>query len=70
MPFVAYDRSIELVRCLRAPLALVRIAYGSLREVRCALELAVAKGWLDSGEEAHVVADRFGGMLYRLARRG
>jgi hypothetical protein len=46
-----------------------RIAHGSLREVRCALELAVAKAWLDGGEEAHVVADRLGGMLYRLARR-
>jgi four helix bundle protein len=106
MPFIAYDLSIELVRCLRAPLALVRqrnadlarqldraadsvalnlaeaggcfggdrvqhfrIAYGSLREVRCSLELAVAKGWLEGGEAAHAVADRLGGMLYRLAGR-
>jgi four helix bundle protein len=106
MPFVAYDLSIELVRCLRAPLALVRqrnadlarqldraadsvaqnlaeaggrfggdrvqhfrIAYGSLREVRCSLELAVAKGWLDGSEAPHAVASRLGGLLYRLAAR-
>ena len=45
-----------------------RIAYGSLREVRGSLELAVIKGWLDGREPAHAIADRLGGMLYRLAR--
>jgi four helix bundle protein len=45
-----------------------RIAYGSLREVRGSLELAVVKGWLDGSEPAHVIADRLGGLLYRLAR--
>lgn len=44
-----------------------RIAYGSLREVRSALELAVAKGWLDGTEPAHALAHRLGGLLYRLA---
>ena len=104
MPFLAYDLSIDLVRGLREPLAIVkrrnpdlarqldraadsvaqnlaeaggrfggdrlhhfRIAYGSLREARCSLELAVAKGWLDGSEPVHGVANRLGGMLYRLA---
>jgi four helix bundle protein len=104
MPFLALDLSIDLVRCLRAPLALIRqrngglanqldracdsvalnlgeaggrfggdrlqhfrIAYGSLREVRTGLQLAVAKGFLDGNEPVHAVADRLGGMLYRLA---
>src|SRR5262245_3266661 len=44
-----------------------RIAYGSLREVRCSLALAVAKGWLDGSEPPHALADRLGAMLYRLA---
>ncbi|MEZ4359908.1 MAG: four helix bundle protein [Kofleriaceae bacterium] len=44
-----------------------RIAYGSLREVRSALALATAKGWLDGTEPPHAIADRLGGMLYRLA---
>ena len=104
MPFLAQDLSIELVRRLCAPLAIVRqhdpalarqldraadsvalnlaeaggrrgrdrvhlcrIAYGSLREAVCALQLAVAKGWLDGSEPAHAIADRLGGMLYSLA---
>jgi len=104
MLFRAYDFSIVLVRCLREPLAIVRlryadrarqlaraadsvaqnlaeaggrfgadrthlfrIAYGSVREVRCSLELAVAKGWLDGSEPPHAIANRLGGMLYRLA---
>ena len=44
-----------------------RIAYGSLREVRCSLELAVAKGWLEGSEPVHAIADRLGAVLYRLA---
>ena len=105
MPFVAYDLSLDLIRALRAPLALVRArnaelakqlddaadsvhqnlaeaggrfgndrtrlfrySYGSLREVRACLELGVVKGWLDGSEPAHAVANRLGGMLYRLAR--
>src|SRR5687767_8941093 len=103
MPFLAFDLSIDLIRCLREPLAVVRqrngalakqlddaadsiaqnlaeaggrfggdrtqhfrIAYGSLREVRASLVIAVAKGWLDGSEPAHAVANRLGGMLYRL----
>jgi four helix bundle protein len=45
-----------------------RIAYGSLREVRGSLELAVIKGWLDGSEPAHGIAHRLGGLLYRLAK--
>jgi four helix bundle protein len=45
-----------------------RIAYGSLREVRGSLELAVIKGWLDGSEAAHAIAHRLGGLLYRLAK--
>ena len=45
-----------------------RIAYGSLREVRGSLELAVIKGWLDGREPAHAIADRLGGLLFRLAK--
>ncbi len=47
---------------------LFRYSYGSLREVRASLELAVAKGFLDGREPAHALANRLGGMLYRLAR--
>jgi four helix bundle protein len=105
MPFVAYDLSLQLIRSLRAPLAIVRArnlslfkqldraadsvhqnlaeaggrfgddrvrlfrySYGSLREVRASLELAVEKGWLDGEEPAHAIAFRLGGLLYRLAR--
>ena len=46
---------------------LFRIAYGSLREARSSLALAVAKGWLDGSEPPHAIADRLGAMLYRLA---
>jgi len=45
-----------------------RIAYGSLREVKGSLELAVIKGWLDGSEPAHALAHRLGGMLFRLAK--
>ncbi len=45
-----------------------RIAYGSLREVRGSLEVAVIKGWLDGNEPAHAIADRLGGLLFRLAK--
>ena len=45
-----------------------RIAYGSLREVRGSLELAVIKGWLDGTEPAHAIAYRLGGLLFRLAK--
>ena len=45
-----------------------RIAYGSLREVKGSLELAVLKGWLDGSEPVHALAHRLGGMLYRLAK--
>src|SRR5437763_16915933 len=105
MPFLARNVSLDLMRALRAPLAVVRqrnadlarqldraadsvhlnlaeaggrhgddrtrlfrYAYGSLREVRACLELAVAKGWLDRGEPAEAIAHRLGGMLFRLAR--
>ena len=98
MPFVAYDLSLDLIRALRAPLALVRArnaelakqlddaadsvhqnlaeaggrhgadrvrlfrySYGSLREVRASLALAVAKGWLDGSEPAHAIAFRLAG---------
>lgn len=44
-----------------------RIAYGSLREVRSALDIAAAKGLLAAGEPAAATAHRLGGMLYRLA---
>ena len=47
---------------------LFRYSYGSLREVRGQLEIAVAKGWLDGAEPAHAIADRLGGMLFRLAK--
>jgi four helix bundle protein len=47
---------------------LFRYSYGSLREVRPSLELAVEKGWLDGSEPAHAIAFRLGGLLYRLAR--
>jgi four helix bundle protein len=97
--------SLQLIRSLRAPLAIVRArnlslfkqldraadsvhqnlaeaggrfgddrvrlfrySYGSLREVRASLELAVEKGWLDRKEPAHAIAFRLGGLLYRLAR--
>jgi four helix bundle protein len=104
MPFAAYDISLELMRSLREPLALVRrnanlykqldraadsvhqnlaeaggrwgddrtrmfrIAYGSLREVRASLELAVIKGLLTGHEPAHALANRLGGLLFRLAK--
>ena len=45
-----------------------RYAYGSLREVRGSLELAVIKGFLDGSEPAHALANRLGGMLFRLAK--
>ena len=45
-----------------------RYSYGSLREVRMALVLAIAKGWLDGSEPVHAIADRLGGMLYSLAK--
>jgi four helix bundle protein len=101
----SYDLSLDLIRSLRAPLAIVRqrnadlarqldraadsvhqnlaeaggrhgadrtrlfrYSYGSLREVRASLELAVAKGWLDGGEPPHAIANRLGGLLYRLAK--
>jgi len=47
---------------------LFRYSYGSLREVRGSLELAVIKGWIDEREPAVAVAARLGGLLYRLAR--
>jgi four helix bundle protein len=105
MPFVAYDLSLDLVRALRKPLAVVhvtnpkladqldraadsvhqnlaegggrygadrvrfyRYSYGSLREVRGSLEIAVAKGWLAGDEPVHAIAYRLGGLLFRLAR--
>ena len=45
-----------------------RIAYGSLREVRGSLELAVVKRWLDGSEPVHAIAHRLGGLLFRLAK--
>jgi four helix bundle protein len=45
-----------------------RIAYGSLREVSAALEVATRFGWLDSAPAADL-RDRLGAMLWRLARR-
>ena len=45
-----------------------RYSYGSLREVRGCLELAVAKGWLEGAEPAHALAYRLGGLLFRLAK--
>ena len=47
---------------------LFRYSYASLREVRGSLEAAVIKGWLDGSEPVHAVANRLGGLLYRLAR--
>src|SRR2546422_3052290 len=99
MPFLAYDLSLDLIRALRAPLALVRkrnadlakqldraadsvhqnlaeaggrfgddrtriyrFSYGSLREVKGCLELAVIKGWIGADEPARAIAHRLGGM--------
>ena len=45
-----------------------RIAYGSLREVKGSLELAVIKGWLAGTEPVHAIAHRLGGLLFRLAK--
>ena len=45
-----------------------RIAYASLREVKGSLELAVIKGWLAGTEPVHAIADRLGGLLFRLAK--
>ncbi len=50
-------------------LHLFAIAYGSLRETRAALDIAVANGWIAEDTHAHAVAARLGGMLYRLAGR-
>ena len=105
MPFVAYELSLDLVRAVRAPVAIIRksnvelaeqldsavdsvhqnlaegggrhgadrvrfyrYSYGSLREARGSLEIAVEKGWLDGREPAHAIAYRLGGLLYRLAK--
>ena len=43
------------------------IAYGSLRETRAALDIAVANGWLAENPPAAAVAFRLGGLLYRLS---
>nr|HEX4313517.1 four helix bundle protein [Kofleriaceae bacterium] len=106
MPFLAYDRALELVADLEAPLAELRrcscseadqlerascsvvrnlaegsgrsgadrrrfyaYAYGSLRECKAVLELAVAKRWLAERPAAYAVAHELGAMLYRLAGR-
>jgi four helix bundle protein len=49
---------------------LFRVAAGSLAEVRAALDVAVAWGWLDAGERAAVepLCDREAAMLWRLAQ--
>ena len=47
---------------------LFRYSYGSLREVRGSLELAVIKGFIARESPAAKVAYRLGGMLWRLAR--
>jgi four helix bundle protein len=44
-------------------------AYGSLRETKASLQLAVAKRWLAEMPGAYATAHRLGGMLYRLAGR-
>jgi four helix bundle protein len=44
-------------------------AYGSLREAKASLQLAVAKRWLPALPAAYATAHRLGGMLYRLAGR-
>jgi four helix bundle protein len=45
-----------------------RYAYGSCREVRASLELGVIKGFLSGREPPHAIANRLGGLLYRLAK--
>src|SRR4051812_34060832 len=45
-----------------------RYPSAALREVPPSLELAVAKGWLDGRGPPHAVANRLGGMLFRLAK--
>ena len=47
-----------------------RVAHGSHHELRAALDLAVAFGYLDADDVAPVagIADRLGGMLYSLAK--
>jgi four helix bundle protein len=44
-------------------------AYGSLRETKATLELAVAKRWLAQLPPAYAKAHELGAMLYRLAGR-
>ncbi len=50
----------------------LRIAAGEAREVRAALAVAGAWGYLDAAEvaPADAVADRLGGVLYGRMRRG
>ncbi|MBE7448144.1 MAG: four helix bundle protein [Kofleriaceae bacterium] len=50
----------------------LRIAAGEAREVRAALAVASAWGYLDAAEvaPADAVADRLGGVLYGRMRRG
>ena len=45
------------------------VALGSLREARCSLDIAVATGWLPADIAAYAIAQRLGGLVYRLARR-
>nr|HEX4313816.1 four helix bundle protein [Kofleriaceae bacterium] len=44
-------------------------AYGSLRESKAVLELAVAKRWLAGRPAAYATAHELGAILYRLAGR-
>jgi four helix bundle protein len=105
MSFVSYDLSIDLIRCLRAPLAtlrrhdadltkqltraatsvslnlaegcartgadrrhLYRIALGSLQEVRAAVDVAMAHGWLDEDAGRAAMLERLGRLIYGLVR--
>jgi four helix bundle protein len=105
MSFVAYDLSLDLIRSLRSPLALIkrhdadlakqltrasssialnlaegcaragadrrhlyRIALGSANEVRAALEVAMAHGWLDVDGERAALVSRLGRLIQGLVR--
>jgi four helix bundle protein len=45
------------------------VALGSLREVQCSLDIAIASGWLRADEPSRALAQRLGGLVYKLARR-
>ncbi|MBE7448307.1 MAG: four helix bundle protein [Kofleriaceae bacterium] len=59
-------------RARRDRVRVLRIAAGEAREVRAALAVAAAWGYVDAAEiaPADAVADRLGGVLYGRMRRG